>query len=68
MVQQPRVQQAKVVKVVQVPQPQLLAVTVPNGAVPGQQLTIQAPDGQQLSVNVPDGVAPGQSFEVQYKA
>jgi len=68
VVQQPGVQQAKVVKVVQVPQPQVLAVTVPNGAVPGQQLTIQAPDGQQLSVNVPDGVAPGQSFEVQYKA
>jgi hypothetical protein len=47
-------------------QPQMLMVTVPQGVMVGQMITVQTPTGQQLQVQVPQGVFPGQQFQVQY--
>lgn len=50
------------------PQPQqMLSVTVPNNAVPGQTLQIQTPTGL-IQVQVPAGLKPGQVFQVAYAA
>jgi hypothetical protein len=63
MVRQPVVQQQYVVAQ---QQPQMLMVTVPQGVMVGQMITVQTPTGQQLQVQVPQGVFPGQQFQVQY--
>jgi hypothetical protein len=43
-------------------------VTVPVGAVPGQQLSLQLHNGSIASVVIPPGVGAGQVFEVQVAA
>lgn len=51
---------------VHTPQAQV-AVVVPPGSGPGQELEITTPDGQRLRVAVPAGVAPGTEFVVNYQ-
>eukprot|EP00936_MAST-01D_sp_MAST-1D-sp1_P000994 g994.t1 len=46
------------------PQPQLLAITVPQGVVPGQQIQINTAKGL-MQVVVPAGCGPGSTFNVQ---
>ena len=47
---------------------QQIAVTVPAGASPGQQLTVMVPGtAQQLAVTIPHGVAPGMCFTLQFQ-
>ena len=43
-----------------------MTVTVPQGAQPGQSITVQTPPGQQIQVQVPRGVFPDQQFHVRY--
>jgi hypothetical protein len=43
----------------------LMDVTVPAGAVPGQQIAVIMPSGQQVQVVVPAGAAPGTTFQIQ---
>ena len=43
-------------------------MTVPAGAVPGQQLSLQLHNGSIASVVIPPGVGAGQVFEVQVSA
>ena len=46
-----------------------IAVTVPEGAEPGQTLQVQSPTtGQPIQVQIPKGVEPGQQFQAQVPA
>lgn len=45
-----------------------MAVTVPDGVMPGGNISIAAPDGRVLQVGVPQGVGPGQVFHAQVPA
>merc|ERR1719161_525274 len=47
----------------QAPPTNQLAVTIPAGAVPGQQMQFATPDGRMLAVTVPDGAVPGQQMQ-----
>ena len=42
----------------------MLAVTIPPGLGPGQQLIVAAPSGQQIAVTVPPGAVPGTVIHV----
>ena len=42
-----------------------MSLSVPEGAVPGTELTVTAPNGQQVTVTVPEGVAAGQELAVE---
>ena len=48
-----------------VAEPVLLAITVPAGAQPGQQIQIKAPDGRLVSVVIPAGLQEGSQFQVK---
>mmetsp|Transcript_47029 Transcript_47029/g.102301 ORF Transcript_47029/g.102301 Transcript_47029/m.102301 type:complete len:280 (+) Transcript_47029:40-879(+) len=48
------------------PQPRLLQVPIPEGAVAGTTLTVTTPEGQQAAVTVPLGAAPGQVLQISY--
>ena len=43
---------------------QILAITIPPGYGPGQQLVVQAPDGQKLQIIIPPGMTGGQQLQV----
>lgn len=45
---------------------QILAVTIPAGYGPGQQLVVQSPDGQTLQIVIPEGASPGQQIQISY--
>ena len=47
------------------PAGEIVNVTVPNGAQPGQLLMVTTPSGSTAHVNIPDGLTPGQTFAVQ---
>ena len=42
----------------------LLTVVVPDGLLPGDQMSVEAPDGNAYTVEIPPGVAGGQAMEV----
>mmetsp|Transcript_56811 Transcript_56811/g.122834 ORF Transcript_56811/g.122834 Transcript_56811/m.122834 type:complete len:288 (+) Transcript_56811:72-935(+) len=46
-------------------EPQSMAVTVPDGILPGQLIQFKAPDGTMMQVAVPEGKQPGEEFEVR---
>jgi hypothetical protein len=66
MIVQPQVVQPSPYAVVAVPQPQIMSVAVPPGAIGGQLIQVQSPDGKVIQVQVPAGFAAGQQFQVQY--
>lgn len=43
---------------------QILAITIPPGYGPGQNLVVQAPNGQQLQIQIPPGMFGGQQLQV----
>ena len=45
-----------------------MAVQLPAGVFPGQQMVVQSPSGQQMSVVVPAGVMPGGTFQIAVPA
>ena len=47
---------------------QTVALTVPEGAVPGSEIAVTAPDGRQVTITVPEGVVAGQELSVQVPA
>jgi len=46
--------------------PRQMAVTVPEGVMPGQLVQIHTPEGQTLEVEVPLGYGPGSQFLAAY--
>lgn len=44
---------------------QQMAVIVPAGMVPGQQIMVQSPTGQQSMAIIPEGVSSGMTFHVE---
>jgi hypothetical protein len=52
----------------QIPVVQTLAVTVPDGASPGQLLQVNLPGGGNFQTPVPVGAMPGQQFLVALPA
>lgn len=53
------------VPIPQPPSPQILQVTIPEGAMPGSVLTVTGPNGQQISATVPPNSRPGDILNVQ---
>ncbi len=45
--------------------PTIIAITVPDGVMAGQQIQIKAPTGQLVNVKVPEGCGPGSQFKIQ---
>ena len=45
-----------------------LEVTCPEGATPGDVLSLETGDGEQVEVEVPEGIVPGDVFEIQIAA
>ena len=60
ILQQP-IPQAQAVPVSQ-PQPQLMTVTAPANAIPGQLITVNI-NGQMRQVQIPQGVSAGMQFQ-----
>ena len=43
-----------------------ITVTVPEGVMPGERITIQTPDHRNINVVIPENSVPGSSFVVPY--
>ncbi|CAJ1333818.1 unnamed protein product [Effrenium voratum] len=48
--------------------PEIFAIQVPMGIVPGQELQVVVPDGRQLNITLPHGKQPGDELRVRVDA